>query len=154
MSMLAIEKFMILRSVAMFSDMPGDALLDLVQLLREEEVDAGRVVIREDDYGSRLYIAVSGRYRVSCAAHRWQNRENARYSASWRYSSRTALGDGRGDRGRSSVHARPRRFPGSFGRQHPACESVIRMLCRRLRDTGARISVSANSARPASGLAS
>ena len=67
MSMLAIERFMILRSVAMFSDMPGDALLDLVQLLREEEVDAERVVIREDDYGSRLYIAVSGRYRVSRA---------------------------------------------------------------------------------------
>ena len=155
MSMLAIERFMILRSVAMFSDMPGDALLDLVQLLREEEVDAGRVVIREDDYGSRLYIAVSGRYRVSRAGtllaelgERSVFGELALLDPERRSATVEAIEDG------LLFTLDHEDFQEALAGSIQLAQSVIRMLCRRLRDTGARISVSADSARPASGLAS
>jgi CRP-like cAMP-binding protein len=130
-------------------------LLDLVQLLREEEVDAGRVVMREDDYGSRLYIAVSGRYRVSRAGtllaelgERSVFGELALLDPERRSATVEAIEDG------LLFTLDHEDFQEALAGSIQLAQSVIRMLCRRLRDTGARISVSADSARPASGLAS
>ncbi len=150
-AMLVIERFMILRSVSIFADMPGDALLELAQLLREEEVDAGQVVIREDDYGSRLYIAVSGRYRVSRGGgvlaelgERSVFGEMAVLDPERRSATVEALEDG------LLFTLDHDDFQDALAGSIELAQSIIRMLCRRLRETAARVAgESAAPARPA-----
>jgi CRP/FNR family cyclic AMP-dependent transcriptional regulator len=59
-SMLDIEKMIILRSVPVFSGLSEQSLADIAGALEEEEVTAGREIIREGEIGDRLYVVVKG----------------------------------------------------------------------------------------------
>ena len=63
-SMLDIEKMIILRSVPVFKDLSEQSLADIAGALEEEEVTAGREIIREGEIGDRLYVVVKGDYEV------------------------------------------------------------------------------------------
>ena len=62
--MLDIEKMIILRSVPVFSGLSEQSLADIAGTLEEEEVTAGREIIREGEIGDRLYVVVKGDYQV------------------------------------------------------------------------------------------
>ena len=62
--MLIIEKVLLLKEVEVFARVPDRVLADVAALLVEEEVPAGTLVIREGDFGSTMYVVVSGRVRV------------------------------------------------------------------------------------------
>jgi len=59
-SMLDIEKMIILRSVTVFSGLPEQSLAGVAGALEEKDFMAGEEIIREGDFGDRLYVVVNG----------------------------------------------------------------------------------------------
>jgi small-conductance mechanosensitive channel/CRP-like cAMP-binding protein len=55
----------VLRSVPLFRDLPGDAMLRLAGASRIERYMAGETIIRQGDEGSELFVVVSGEAAVS-----------------------------------------------------------------------------------------
>jgi CRP-like cAMP-binding protein len=55
---------MILRSVSIFAETPDDILAEVASLLEEIEVEAGDPVFRKGDLGSAMYVVVEGRVRI------------------------------------------------------------------------------------------
>src|SRR5690606_23291500 len=60
-----IEKVMILRSVPLFSGVPGRFLADIAEVLGKREVGPGEIVIREGEMGDQLYVIVHGSFDVT-----------------------------------------------------------------------------------------
>ncbi|MGZ3453304.1 MAG: Npt1/Npt2 family nucleotide transporter [Polyangiales bacterium] len=58
--LLTIEKVMILKSVALFADLPESMLADVASALAEAEVHAGDRIVDEGAVGTAMYIIVSG----------------------------------------------------------------------------------------------
>jgi CRP/FNR family transcriptional regulator, cyclic AMP receptor protein len=50
--------------VAVFSNLPEQSLAGVAGALEEKEVMAGQEIIREGDFGDRLYVVVNGEYEV------------------------------------------------------------------------------------------
>ena len=63
--MPVIEKVMVMRSVTLFADVPGELLAELAEFARELEVNTGTEVIREGETGSTLYVVVDGQVEVT-----------------------------------------------------------------------------------------
>lgn len=59
-----VERVIILKSLSMFADTPDEALYELADLLHEEEVQPGEVIIRQGETGESLYIIVRGQVEV------------------------------------------------------------------------------------------
>jgi len=63
--MLTVERVMILRSVALFSGVPSQFLVDIAEALGEVEIEQGETVIREGDMGDKLYVIVHGSFEIT-----------------------------------------------------------------------------------------
>ncbi len=59
-----VERVLFLKSVDIFSDIPGELLVQVAELAEEVTFDKEQVVIKEGDAGDCMYILVSGRVRV------------------------------------------------------------------------------------------
>lgn len=59
-----IEKVMILKSVSIFAEIPGETLAEVARVCEEVEVDEGNKIIGKGDQGDSLYMIVSGQVRV------------------------------------------------------------------------------------------
>jgi hypothetical protein len=62
--LLAIEKVMVLKSVAIFSKVPDEVLANLASVMEEVEVQAGDEIYSKDGEGQTMYIIVDGKVRV------------------------------------------------------------------------------------------
>lgn len=62
--LLTVEKVLILSSVEIFSEIPGDVLVEVSAALKEQEVSAGETIIKKGEFGTSMYIIVSGKVRV------------------------------------------------------------------------------------------
>ena len=60
-----IEKVLFLKSVALFSHIPGGSLAKVAEIAREADFAAGDVIIRQGETGDSLYIILEGRVRVT-----------------------------------------------------------------------------------------
>lgn len=63
-AMLTIEKVMILKRTALFSQAPNDVLAEVASVLERVEVQAGEKIITEGERGTSMYIIVDGEVRV------------------------------------------------------------------------------------------
>jgi HEAT repeat protein len=63
-SMLTIEKVMILKRTALFSQAPNDVLAEVAGVLERVEVQAGERIITDGERGTSMYIIVDGEVRV------------------------------------------------------------------------------------------
>jgi len=59
-----IEKVIILRSVAMFSDVQDDELAGIASILREVHTHQGQEIVRKGDIGNQMFVIVSGQVAV------------------------------------------------------------------------------------------
>lgn len=64
MPLSTLEKVFFLKSVPLFSHIPGDEIVELVPIIRELDVPAGDLFIRKGDEGDCLYILVEGEVAV------------------------------------------------------------------------------------------
>jgi len=62
--LLSFEKVLILTSVSFFSELPGDLLAEISFLFEEKEILAGQSILKKGEYGTTMYIIVSGAVRV------------------------------------------------------------------------------------------
>ena len=62
--LLTIERVLILKSVAIFSHVPEEELVDVASAVEEVRVPAGGEILREGELGTSLYVIVEGRVRV------------------------------------------------------------------------------------------
>ena len=62
--MLTIEKIIILKDVNIFRYTPDDVLLDIAQVLHEEIVSPGELIVKEGEMGDTMYIIVNGKVEV------------------------------------------------------------------------------------------
>lgn len=62
--LLAIEKVIILKSIDLFSKISEEDLLVVAMEIETIEYQAGRMVIKQGDLGTSMYIIVSGEVRV------------------------------------------------------------------------------------------
>ena len=54
-----------LARVGLFGTLPGETLTELARRMRREEVESGRVLVREGEPGDRFYVLLSGLAAVS-----------------------------------------------------------------------------------------
>jgi len=57
-------KLELLHSVSLFANLKGDALVSLGQLADEVDVPAGKVLMRQGDFGREAFVVVSGELAV------------------------------------------------------------------------------------------
>jgi CRP-like cAMP-binding protein len=57
-----------LARVGLFGSLPGEKLTELAGRMQREEVEAGRVLVREGDPGDRFYVLLTGVAGVSQSA--------------------------------------------------------------------------------------
>ena len=62
--MSTLQKIAFLKNVSIFSHLPDGALLPIANLLVEETVPTGQMIMRKGDQGDLLYLVVDGRLRV------------------------------------------------------------------------------------------
>ena len=65
MALSTLEKILFLKSVPLFSQIPGEEIATLVPLLQEVEIEPGETFIRKGDEGDCLYILVEGEVAVT-----------------------------------------------------------------------------------------
>jgi len=63
-AMLTIDKVMILKSVEIFAQTPGETLAELALVVKEVEFPAGTEICAKGDTGTSMYVIVSGAVRV------------------------------------------------------------------------------------------
>jgi ATP/ADP translocase len=59
-----VEKVLFLKSIDLFSQIPGEALAQVALIASEEEHEAQEVLFREGDAGDALYLVLEGKVRV------------------------------------------------------------------------------------------
>jgi CRP-like cAMP-binding protein len=64
-----LEKRLILKSVTLLAEVPGDALTDLASIVTEHRRKAGEAVFEMGDAGDAMYVIVTGRVRVHVGQH-------------------------------------------------------------------------------------
>lgn len=55
----------LLKRVAIFRDLDGDALRQVADVCKEEHYTSGEYIFREGEHGNRLYLIVDGEVRIS-----------------------------------------------------------------------------------------
>ena len=63
-NLLLIEKTLLLKSLAIFSDTPETILAEIAELTEEEEIVAGNDIVKEGDVGSCMYIIFKGEVSI------------------------------------------------------------------------------------------
>lgn len=59
-----LEKVIILKTVSIFAETPGEILADLAALVEEVSCEVGEQVFAQGDIGDSLYVVVDGKVRV------------------------------------------------------------------------------------------
>jgi len=59
-----IEKVLFLKSVDLFSQIPGEELAQIAEVVREVNFAKGEVIISQGDIGDRLYLIIDGKVKV------------------------------------------------------------------------------------------
>lgn len=59
-----VEKVLFLKSIGIFSGLPGEDLAPIARIAEEVDFHAGEEVFREGDPGDSLYLVVHGKARV------------------------------------------------------------------------------------------
>ena len=59
-----VEKVLFLKSISLFSEIPGEDLAEVALIATQEECEAGETVFSEGDHGDALYLLLEGRVRV------------------------------------------------------------------------------------------
>ena len=59
-----VEKVLFLKSINLFSQIPGADLAHIARIAVEESFDRNEVIITEGDTGDSLYLTISGRVKV------------------------------------------------------------------------------------------
>lgn len=130
-----VERVLFLKSIELFSQIPGEELARVALIAREEHREKQEEVFAEGDVGDALYLVLEGRVRI----HRQERTlaelgerecfgEIALLDASPRTASVTAMTDctllkiGRDD------------FEELIGDRPSIAQGIIRVLTRRLRD--------------------
>lgn len=62
--LLLIEKVLILKSLAIFSDSPETILSELAPLMQEVEVEKGTAIFKEGDIGDSMYVIYKGKIKI------------------------------------------------------------------------------------------
>ncbi len=62
--LLTVEKVLLLSSVPLFSELPGETLADISSLFEEVEAPAGSTIIERGEHGDSMYVIVSGSVRI------------------------------------------------------------------------------------------
>jgi HEAT repeat protein len=142
--MLAIERVMVLRSVALFSGVPSQFLVDIAEVLREHEIERGETVIREGDMGDKLYVIVHGSFEVTRGGRpiatlgtRQVFGELAVLDPEPRAATVTAASDG------LLFSLDSEQLDDLMAGSMEIAHGFIRMLCRRVRETNARLAATA-----------
>ncbi len=68
-TLTALEKRLILQTVPLFAEIPGEALAELASIAREIRRKAGEAVFEKGDSGDSMYVIVEGRVRVHDGEH-------------------------------------------------------------------------------------
>lgn len=55
-----LEKTLILKSVELFQEIPGEVLSNIAQISKELNLEAGQSIFMEGDHGDSLYIIIDG----------------------------------------------------------------------------------------------
>jgi len=138
-TMLTIEKVMILKGVSIFSRTAEQTLAEVAAILEEVDCPGGKAIFHEGDVGSSMYIVIEGRVRV----HRGETvlaelgereifGELAVLDPEPRSASVTALEDTRVFRLDRDA------FFELIADHVEVAEGVFEVLCQRLRETSAR----------------
>src|SRR5687767_9630477 len=59
-----VEKVLFLKSIDLFSQLPGEELAVVAQFATEESREAGEELFAEGDLGDALYLVIEGKVRV------------------------------------------------------------------------------------------
>lgn len=59
-----VERVLLLKSTDIFSDIPGELLVQVAELAEEASFEPEDVILKEGDAGDCMYLIVSGRVRV------------------------------------------------------------------------------------------
>lgn len=62
--LLLLEKVLVLKSLAIFSETPETILSELAPLMQEEEAEEGTVLFREGEIGDCMYIIYKGDIKI------------------------------------------------------------------------------------------
>ena len=130
-----VEKVLFLKSVDLFSQIPGEDLAQIALITAEEGWDAGEEIIAEGEVGDALYIVLDGKVRV----HRKDKTiaelgerecfgEIAILDASPRSASVTALIDV------ALLKIAREDFQEIMADKHAIAQGIIKVLTRRLRE--------------------
>ena len=130
-----VEKVLFLKSVDLFSQIPGEDLAEIALITNEESRDNGEDVVSEGEVGAALYIVLEGRVRV----HRKEKQiaelgsrecfgEMAILDASPRSATVTALADV------SLLKISREDFQEIMADKHAIALGIIKTLTRRLRE--------------------
>ena len=131
-----VEKVLFLKSIDLFSQIPGEDLAQVALIATEESRDAGEDVFSEGDVGDALYLVLEGRVRV----HRQDTTiaelgerecfgEIAILDASTRTATVTTLAEV------ALLKIAREDFEELLQEKHAIAQGVIRVLTRRLRDS-------------------
>lgn len=130
-----VEKVLFLKSVDLFSQIPGEDLAEIALITAEEGWDAGEDIFAEGEVGDALYIVLDGKVRV----HRKEKTiaelgerecfgEMAILDAAPRSATVTALIDV------ALLKIAREDFQEIMGDKHAIAQGIIKVLSRRLRE--------------------
>jgi len=68
-TLTTLEKRLILQKVALFAEIPGEALAELASIVQETRRKAGETVFEKDEPGDSMYVVVEGQVRVHDGEH-------------------------------------------------------------------------------------
>jgi|SRR3990172_2617416 CRP-like cAMP-binding protein len=130
-----VEKVLFLKSVDLFSQIPGEDLAQLALITLEEARDAGEEIFAEGEVGDALYIVLDGTVRV----HKGDKtiaelgaRECFGEMAILDASPRSATVTTRGEVQLLKISRED--FQDIMAEKHPIALGVIKVLTRRLRE--------------------
>jgi len=131
-----VEKVLFLKSIDLFSQIPGEDLAQVALIATEESRDAGEDVFSEGDVGDALYLVLEGRVRVhrqditiAELGERECFGEIAILDASTRTATVTTLAEV------ALLKIAREDFEELLQEKHAIAQGVIRVLTRRLRDS-------------------
>ncbi|MEP7108219.1 MAG: cyclic nucleotide-binding domain-containing protein [Ferruginibacter sp.] len=62
--LLLLEKVLLLKSLSIFKDTPETTLAELAPLMKEEEIEQGTVIFKENEPGDCMYVILSGEIQI------------------------------------------------------------------------------------------
>ena len=130
-----VEKVLFLKSVDLFSQIPGEDLAQIALITNEEPHESGEDVVIEGEVGDALYIVLDGRVKVHrkerAIAELGQREcfgEMALLDASPRSATVTAMDNV------TLLKISREDFQDIMSEKHAISQGVIKVLTRRLRD--------------------